>query len=180
MLSFPQACNNHFIFATLYPKLAAIFISIYVPNYMKLPMVKPFTILIADDDSDDVQLTRDCFDENNLPIRVNDVNDGQLLVEHLKNLVSDANDRALPQLILLDLNMPRKTGLEALQELKADTRLCRIPVIIFSTSKAQKEIDKAYELGASCFVSKPNTLEEWCDKMGKLGRFWLDCVKVSA
>ena len=142
-------------------------------------MVKPFTILIADDDLDDVQLTRDCFDENNLPIRVNEVNDGQLLLDHLKTLAREA-ERELPQLILLDLNMPSKTGLETLQELKADARLCRIPVIIFSTSKAQKDIDKAYELGASCFVNKPNTLEEWCDKMGKLGRFWLDCVKVPA
>ena len=142
-------------------------------------MVKPFTILIADDDLDDVQLTRDCFDENNLPILVNNVNDGQLLLDHLKTLALES-ERALPHLILLDLNMPRKTGLETLQELKADARFCRIPVIIFSTSKAQKDIDKAYELGASCFVNKPNTLEEWCDKMGKLGRFWLDCVKVSA
>lgn len=142
-------------------------------------MVKPFTIFIADDDLDDIQLTKDCFDENNLPIRVNDVNDGQLLLDHLKTLARES-ERELPQLILLDLNMPSKTGLETLQELKADARLCRIPVIIFSTSKAQKDIDKAYELGASCFVNKPNTLEEWCDKMGKLGRFWLDCVKVPA
>ncbi len=143
-------------------------------------MAQKFTILIADDDLDDVQLTRDCIDENKLPIRVNDVNDGQFLLDHLNSLASDTQESVLPHLILLDLNMPRKTGLEALQELKADARLCRIPVIVFSTSKAQKDIDKAYELGASCFVSKPNTLEEWCDKMGKLGRFWLDCVKVSA
>ena len=139
----------------------------------------PFKILIADDDVDDIQLTRDCFKDNALPIQVKEVNDGQILLEHLKDLAHRNEKKELPQLIILDLNMPRITGLEALQELKADDRLCRIPVIIFSTSKAQKDIDKAYELGASCFVTKPNTLEEWCDKMGKLGRFWLECVKVS-
>ncbi|WP_207493848.1 response regulator [Aridibaculum aurantiacum] len=142
-------------------------------------METPFRILIADDDADDIQLTKECFVENEFPIDVNDVQDGQLLLEHLKKLVLQHERDQLPQLILLDLNMPRKTGLEALRELKADTQLCRIPVIIFSTSKAQRDIDKAYELGASCFVNKPNTLEEWCDKMGKLGKFWIDCVKVA-
>lgn len=75
--------------------------------------------------------------------------------------------------------MPRKSGLEVLKELKKDNVLCRIPVVIFSTFKAPKDIEKAYEPGASCFVNKPNTLEEWCDKMGKLGRFWIECVKVA-
>ena len=84
----------------------------------------------------------------------------------------------LPQLILLDLNMPRKNGFEALAEIKADENLCKIPIIIFTTSKAPKDIEKAYLLGANCFVSKPNTLDEWCEKMGQLGRFWMHCVKV--
>ncbi len=146
---------------------------------MKLSPNAPFRILIADDDVDDVQLTKDCFDENKLHILVNEVGDGQYLMDHLKGIIKVPETKKLPQLILLDLNMPRKSGLEALKELKEDERLCRIPVVIFSTSKAPKDIEKAYELGASCFVNKPNTLEEWCDKMGKLGRFWVECVKVS-
>lgn len=139
----------------------------------------PFRILIADDDNDDIQLTKDCFIESELPVDVDDVNDGQLLMDHLKGMASVSGSRNLPQLILLDLNMPRKSGLEALKELKQDDALRKIPVVIFSTSKAAKDIEKAYELGASCFVSKPNTLEEWCDKMSKLGRFWIECVRVA-
>ncbi|MCW3106614.1 MAG: response regulator receiver protein [Segetibacter sp.] len=133
----------------------------------------PFRILIADDDTDDVQLTKDCFIENKLPVLINEVCDGQILMDHLK-----ADTKNLPQLILLDLNMPRKGGLEALEEIKQDAIFRKIPVVIFSTSNAQKDIEKAYELGASCFVSKPNTLEEWCDKMNKIGKFWVECVRV--
>jgi two-component system, chemotaxis family, response regulator Rcp1 len=139
----------------------------------------PFRILIADDDVDDVQLTKDCFDDNKLHIHVNDVGDGQVLLDHLNRIADLQTTERLPQLILLDLNMPRKSGFEVLKEIKEDNRLCRIPVVIFSTSKAPKDIEQAYQLGASCFVSKPNTLEEWCDQMGKLGRFWIDCVKVA-
>jgi CheY-like chemotaxis protein len=76
--------------------------------------------------------------------------------------------------------MPRKSGFEALQELKQDVVLRKIPVVVFSTSHTSKDVEKAYELGASCFVSKPDSLEEWCDKMGKLGRFWIECVRVSS
>ncbi|MEJ7676310.1 MAG: response regulator [Segetibacter sp.] len=143
-------------------------------------VIKPFRILIAYDDTDDVQLTKDCFNENRLPIDVNDVGDGQILMDHLKGMMNVSNLRDLPQLILLDLNMPRKNGLEALKELKQDDALRKIPVVIFSTSQASKDVEKAYELGASCFISKPNTLEEWCDKMSKLGRFWIECVRVSS
>lgn len=139
---------------------------------------RPFRISIADDDEDDVQLTKTCFTETKLAVDVNDFEDGQYLMEHLKG-IKNSQSNALPQLILLDLNMPRKNGLEALKELKEDSTLCRIPVVIFSTSKAPRDIEKAYELGASCFVSKPNSLEEWCDKMGKLGKFWIECVKVA-
>jgi two-component system, chemotaxis family, response regulator Rcp1 len=140
---------------------------------------KLFRILIADDDTDDVQLTKDCFVEAQLPIHVKDVPDGQILIDHLKEMAKISNSRSLPQLILLDLNMPRKNGLEALQELKQDDYLRKIPVVIFSTSQASKDVERAYELGASCFVSKPNSLEEWCDKMDKLGRFWIECVRVA-
>lgn len=140
---------------------------------------KPFRILIADDDTDDVQLTKDCFIDNQLHVHVNDFADGQILLDYLKNITEVANVRDLPQLILLDINMPRMSGFEALQEIKQIEALRKIPVVIFSTSKATKDVERAYELGASCFVDKPNSLEEWCDKMGKLGRFWIDCVRLS-
>lgn len=129
----------------------------------------PFRILIADDDTDDIQITKDCFVESKLPVQLLEACDGQALLDHLR-----ADTRNLPQLILLDLNMPRKSGFEALEEIKKDEIFRKIPVVIFSTSKAQKDIEKAYELGASCFISKPDTLDEWCDKMTKIGNFWLN------
>lgn len=138
----------------------------------------PFRILIADDDVDDIQLAKDCFVQNRLPIAVKEVADGQFLLEHLRKSVYD-DGSLLPQLIIVDINMPRKTGLEALKEIKADANLKQIPVVVFSTSRAQHDIDTAYDLGASCFLVKPNTLEEWNDKLGKLGKFWTDCVKVA-
>jgi len=141
---------------------------------------KPFRILIADDDSDDIQLTKDCLDVNNLPVHVNDVGDGQILLDHLRKMTEVANAKELPQLILLDINMPRKNGFEALEELKQNEALRKIPVVIFSTSRATKDVERAYELGASCFVNKPNSIEEWCDKMGKLGRFWVECAYVTS
>jgi len=147
---------------------------------MNTSFTKPFRILIADDDNDDIQLTKDCFQESKLPIHVYDVNDGQTLIDHLKKMSDVSNRKDFPQLIILDLNMPRKNGLEALEELKQDVAFRKIPVVIFSTSEASKDVERAYELGASCFVSKPNSFEEWCDKIGKLGRFWIDCVRVSS
>ena len=139
-----------------------------------------FKILMADDDVDDIQLTKDCFEDINLPITLAEVSDGQHLIDLLKGAALSTNSlHELPQLILLDLNMPRKSGLEALKEIKEDAHLCKIPIVVFSTSKAPKDVEKAYELGASCFVNKPNTLDEWCDKMGKLAHFWFDCVKVA-
>jgi len=135
--------------------------------------------MIGDDDIDDIQLTKDCFNENKLPVHVYDVGDGQILMDHLKKMTSVSNSTNLPQLIILDLNMPRKNGLEALEELKRDGTLRKIPVVIFSTSDTLRDVERAYELGASCFVSKPNSFDEWCDKMGKLGRFWIECVRVS-
>lgn len=145
---------------------------------MNTSVTKPFRILIADDDSDDIQLTKDCFIVNRLPVHVNDVGDGQILIDHLRTMTDVSNPGDLPQLIILDLNMPRKNGLEALQELKQDDMLRKIPVVIFSTSEAAKDVERAYELGASCFLTKPNSSEEWCDKMDKLGRFWIECVSV--
>ena len=146
---------------------------------MNTTFTRPFRIMIGDDDIDDIQLTKDCFNENKLPVHVYDVGDGQILMDHLKKMTSVSNSTNLPQLIILDLNMPRKNGLEALEELKRDGTLRKIPVVIFSTSDTLRDVERAYELGASCFVSKPNSFDEWCDKMGKLGRFWIECVRVS-
>jgi two-component system, chemotaxis family, response regulator Rcp1 len=140
---------------------------------------KPFRILIADDDEDDVQLTRDCLYENRLPVDVNEVEDGQCLMELLKNRALSNGFIQLPQLILLDINMPRKDGLQALKEIKEDADLCKIPVVMFTTSVAPKDIERAYSLGANCYVTKPQSIPEWCKVVEDLGRFWIECVKLA-
>ena len=99
-------------------------------------------------------------------------------MDHLKGMKHISNSKAFPQLILLDLNMPRKNGLEALKELKQDDIFRKIPVVVFSTSSASNDIEKAYQLGANCFIIKPDTVTEWCDKLAKLSRFWIECVKI--
>lgn len=146
---------------------------------MNTSFTRPFKIIVADDDDDDIQLTKDCFIESQLPVYVYNVGDGQILIDHLKTMTGLSDKKDLPQLIILDLNMPRKSGLEVLEELKQDDALRKIPVVIFSTSETAKDVERAYELGASCYVSKPDSLEEWCDKMVKLGRFWIECVHVT-
>lgn len=160
---------------TLFTK--AIFHHFFI-NDVPLSVKKPFRILIADNDIDDVNLTRDCFNDNGLPVDLKNVDDGQLLMDYLLGIKNTAGSKILPQLILLDLNMPYKSGLEALKELKQDDMLRKIPVVVLSTSKAFHDIEKAYELGANCYISKPDTYDEWSDKLGRLGKFWIDCVKV--
>jgi CheY-like chemotaxis protein len=140
---------------------------------------KPFRILIADDDFEDFQLIKNTFSEHQLNVQLSHVEDGQYLIDILKAQGKYNKFGELPNLILLDLNMPRKNGLEVLREIKENPLLCKIPIIIFTTSKTQKDIEKAYEMGASCYVTKPQSSEEWSDTLGSLGKFWINCVKVA-
>jgi len=140
---------------------------------------KPFRIWIADDDFEDFQLIKKTFQENKQNVQLSHVEDGQYLIDILKAQSKNTKFGELPNLILLDLNMPRKEGLEVLKEIKENKILCKIPIIIFTTSKTPRDIEKAYELGASCYVSKPQTEEEWVNTLGNLGRFWIECVKVA-
>ena len=140
---------------------------------------KPFRILIADDDDEDVQLTKECLSGNKMPVDVNEVEDGQYLMDLLRQKDEANVPLQLPQLILLDINMPRKDGLQALKEIKEDQELCKIPVVMFTTSVAPKDIERAYALGANCYVTKPQTVHEWCKVVEDLGRFWSECVKLA-
>ena len=141
--------------------------------------VKPFRILVADDDFEDFQFMKNTFEETKLNVHLSHIEDGQYLIDILKAQSKYSKLGELPNLILLDLNMPRKNGMEVLKEIKVNPLLCKIPIIIFTTSKMNKDIEMAYELGASCYVTKPQTSEEWLSTMGKLGHFWIECVKVA-
>ncbi|MEJ7766882.1 MAG: response regulator [Chitinophagaceae bacterium] len=137
-----------------------------------------FRIILADDDFEDFQFIRNAFRENDWEIHLSHVEDGQYLIDIL-NAQSKYNKLGeLPHLILLDLNMPRKHGLEVLKEIKENLTLRKIPVLIFSTSYNTSDIQKAYELGANCYVTKPQTVSEWSSTIQAMGRFWIQCVKL--
>lgn len=138
---------------------------------------KPFRILIADDDDEDVLIAKEFFEVHQMPVVINDVPDGQYLMDFLKHEGNYDTVEDLPQLILLDLNMPRKNGFEALKEIKQHAVFCKIPVVILSTSATNVDVDKAYTLGANCFVTKPKRIDDWSVTINNLGRFWIECAE---
>ncbi|WP_207491802.1 response regulator [Aridibaculum aurantiacum] len=140
---------------------------------------KYLRILVADDDVEDVQLVKESLLENQVKADVNEVDNGQALLETLRSTTSNNKAKLKPHLIIMDINMPRKNGFETLKELKADEDLRSIPVVIFTTSKAAGDIKLAYELGANCFITKPQTATEWHNTIGKLGRFWTECASLT-
>jgi len=118
---------------------------------------KLVTILMADDDAEDSMLTKDAWDEARLANDLRFVGDGEELMDYLhhRGTYADPKTSPTPGLILLDLNMPKKDGREALQEIKADPRLRAIPVIVLTTSKADEDIIRSYGTGASSYITKP-------------------------
>lgn len=146
---------------------------------MKTMKVDPNTIsiLFADDDPDDRLLVREAFEENHLLNVLDTVEDGEQLMDYLYRRGKFA-DKPRPGMILLDLNMPRKSGLEALHEIKADADLRSIPVVVLTTSKAEEDIVRSYELGVNSFIVKPVTFESLVELVKMLGRYWFQIVEL--
>jgi CheY-like chemotaxis protein len=137
------------------------------------------TILMADDDADDRMLAREAMEESRLGNSFRFVEDGEELMEYLKQEGRYSPATApRPGLILLDLNMPRKDGRQALQEIKSDPELRRIPVVILTTSKTEQDILSAYDLGANSFITKPVTFERLVDIIRTLGLYWFNIVQL--
>ena len=141
------------------------------------PNDRPVEILLVDDDPEDVELTRDALQEGHVPSSVNVVRDGAEAMAYLRG-EGEYAAALLPDLILLDLKMPRKGGLELLAEIKADEALRRIPVIVLTTSDAPEDILRAYDLQASCYITKPEDLEEFQRVMNSVREFCLTVVKL--
>ena len=141
---------------------------------------KPITILMADDDPDDRQLTREAFEQSHLANDLRFVEDGEELLDYLRQRGKYAAEGAapLPGLILLDLNMPRKDGREALQEIKADPRLRNIRVVVMTTSKAEEDVLRSYDLSAASYITKPVTFERLVEVVRALGKYWLEIVEL--
>src|SRR5215813_3795175 len=131
------------------------------PNKSPNKPLRPVTILMADDDPDDRAMTKEAFDEAKLANDLRFVEDGQELIDYLnrKGKYADPASSPVPGLILLDLNMPRKDGREALEEIKKDARFKHIRIVVMTTSKAEADILQTYKLSAASYITKPVTFE---------------------
>lgn len=137
-------------------------------------------ILLAEDDPDDRLLTRRALEKSQLANTVDTVEDGEELMQYLRREgeYAEADAAPRPGLILLDLNMPRMDGREALKKIKSDSELRRIPVIVLTTSEAEQDILQTYDLGVNAFVTKPVTFDDLANTLQALGEFWFEIVKL--
>jgi CheY-like chemotaxis protein len=138
------------------------------------------TILMADDDEDDCMLAREALAESRLANDLYLVRDGEELIDYLhqRGQYTDLKLAPRPGLILLDLNMPKKDGREALREIKADPQLKHIPVVVLTTSKAEEDIYRSYELGANSYITKPVTFASLVEVMRTIGKYWFEIVEL--
>lgn len=136
------------------------------------------TLLLADDDPDDRLLLRDALEESRWSSELRAVEDGQELMDYLqrRGAYTTAADSPLPGLILMDLKMPRKDGHQALKEIREDPCLRHIPVVILTTSKAEEDVMRSYELGVNSFITKPTSFDTLIEVVGNLRRYWFGVV----
>lgn len=141
---------------------------------------KTLIILMADDDEDDRLLTHEALIESRVLNELHFAEDGVQLMGYLRGegVYADREKYPLPGLILLDLNMPKMDGREALAEMKKDPVLKRIPVVILTTSKAEEDMLKGYDLGAASYITKPVTFDVLVELMRTLGKYWVEFVEL--
>jgi CheY-like chemotaxis protein len=137
---------------------------------------QPVVILTADDDPDDRLLIADAWREGGLRPRLHFVEDGEELMDYLnrRGRYTAPTDAPQPSLILLDLNMPKKDGREALREIKGDPRFRRIPVVVLTTSEAEDDVARTYDLGVNSFIVKPSSFDAMVELLKTLNRYWFE------
>ena len=140
-------------------------------------MTRCIEILLVEDNPGDVRLTEEAFKEGKLMNRLNVVNDGVEALAYLRRSGRHAK-ATRPDIILLDLNLPKKDGREVLKEIKEDGELKRIPVVVLTTSKAEQDVLRVYDLHANCYITKPVVLEEFLDVVKSIEEFWLSIVRL--
>ena len=140
----------------------------------------PLVIMLTDDDEEDLQMTVEALRESRLGNELRTTRDGEELMDYLlrRGRYAHPSEAPMPGLILLDLNMPRKDGREALAEIKANPDLRRIPVIVLTTSKAEEDIFRSYDLGVNSFITKPVTFAGLVDAMKVLSRYWFEIADL--
>ncbi len=164
MTSSPEACAT----------------SMTKPLMESLPAPFGTCILLADDDPDDRMMIRRALAEHRPEEKIRMVEDGEELMDYLRRRGSFEGQDVAPRpgLILLDLNMPRKDGREALREIKSDPALRTIPVVVLTTSEAERDVLESYDLGVNAFVTKPVRFSELVDAIGTIGDFWFRVVQL--
>jgi two-component system, chemotaxis family, response regulator Rcp1 len=139
--------------------------------------MKKAEVLLVDDNPADVDLTRDLLASTNYPRGISAVTDGEeaiaFLRRHGKYTAAES-----PDLIILDLNLPRKNGWQVLEEVKSDPKLRQTPIVIFSTSEAKHDVSGCYRLGANSYVRKPGNLREFMSVIHSIGEFWFQCATL--
>ncbi len=140
-------------------------------------LVRPVDILLVEDNPGDVRLIREAFDDGKVINQLSSVSDGQQAIAFLRKQGAYAGV-SRPDLILLDLNLPRKDGREVLAEIKADPDLKRIPVVVVTSSQAEADILKSYSLHANCYVAKPVDLNRFIQVVKSIEDFWVTIVKL--
>lgn len=141
----------------------------------------PITILICDDDEDDRMLTQQALEDAHISNAIKFVEDGEELLDYLYQRGKFGGEIGLaprPGLILLDLNMPKLDGREALRVIKDDPTLSDIPVVVLSTSRLDEDIARSYQLGVNSFITKPVSFSGLVEAMNVLGRYWLEIVEL--
>jgi len=135
---------------------------------------KEHVILLVEDNPDDIELTRRAFDRSNIANEIVTVSDGQEALDYLFSTGLHAGrDALMPHVILLDLNLPKISGLEVLRRMRADERTKRIPVVVLTTSNEEKDVIGSYDLGANSYVRKPVDFAQFLDAARHLGLYWL-------
>lgn len=140
-------------------------------------MTKSIEILLVEDNPADIRLAKEALKDGKVMNNLSVVTDGMEALNFLRQ-TGKYSDSPVPELILLDLNLPKKSGLEVLQVIKADPSIKRIPVVVLTTSKAEEDIVKSYNLNANCFITKPIDLKQFLDVVKTIEEFWLTIVSL--
>lgn len=137
-------------------------------------------ILVADDDLEDCEMLKEAVSESKLLNKLSFVHDGEDLLDYLRQTgkFQDKKQFPTPGFIFLDLNMPKKDGREALKEIKANSKLRKIPIVVLTTSQAEEDIFRSYDLGVNSFITKPVDFESLVQTMCDIGRYWFEIVEL--
>ena len=139
--------------------------------------LRPITVLLVEDSPGDIRLTEEALRESKLKVNLESVQDGELAIAYLRRQ-GNYREAIRPDLILLDLNMPRKDGREVLAEVKADPELKTIPIVVLTMSASEADVERAYELQANCYITKPVNLDQFIKVIAAINDFWLTIVSI--